>query len=104
MQFTGSLLVVLLLPVVPRHEAAAAAAATAAAVAIAAPPGDSAPRSPTRLPALQRSGSRSSGCSTAAGEERAVPVQWDATRHAQRLSIDGEAEVALSFSSSFSGR
>lgn len=103
MQFTGSLLVGALLPVVPRHEAAAASTA-ASALAAAASVTTTAPRATTGLAALQLPGGHCGARSATPREERGVPVPWDVTRHAQRLSVDVEAEVARSFSSSISGR
>lgn len=99
MQFSGSLLVALLLPVVPRHEAAAAAAAAVAVPAEAAIPGSPSTVATAAAPAaLRRSGSVSSVWSASGGEGRSGALP------AQRLSFDGEAEVAASFSSSFRGR
>ena len=108
MQFSGSLLLACLLPVVPRHEAEAGAAAAPAAVADAPPRAADGSRSVTSDKSLagvmRRSGSASSGRSTPALDDAGGNVRWEKTLQPQRLSIDGEEEIAQSFSSSFSGR
>eukprot|EP00892_Ulva_mutabilis_P002491 jgi/Ulvmu1/12242/UM086_0033.1 len=108
MQFSGSLLLASLLPVVPRHEAAAAAAA-AAIPCVASSPRGSVGGHKAGVSVARRSASTSSGHSVAGA--RSIPCaddaqpssRWDQTLQPQWLSIDGEEEIAQSFSSSFSG-